>query len=444
MLSGAVAGGAYGLSGYLYDHHVKEASDGLKNLSFVISDHANRSMLAVDQSVIKVVDALESQKPKTVEGLVTLADAPAIRAMLDDIVVDNPFLDSVFVIGADGRVDQRSRSGMIPPDVIAGTEFMASLRSARPGGFFLSAPFESYQFRTWMVNYSRRISGPDGAFLGAVAGIVKLSSFSDLFDKVNLQSKGSMALIANDGQLLSWAPQAEMPFGPTLAGSTIYSNFIRPRRDGVTRAQSPFDGVERLLAIANSPDFPVSVMIGMGMPDVVAEWPAETRWIARTAGIVILGLLLGTARLAHQLDRHAALRERRVLDRQKSALAETLSNAIENIVQGLAMFDKRGLLVLYNTRYAEMYGLLKTDLVCGVAREELHVRLNRNGQANTFERATKEPDGSALTHNHLQDGRIIARRKKILPDGGWVTTHEDVTARRAAEAKIGNSPRATS
>jgi diguanylate cyclase (GGDEF)-like protein len=436
VLSGAVAGGAYGLADYLYAYHVKEASDALKNLSFVISDHSNRSMLAVNQSVSKVVDALQTQKPNTVAALETLADAPALRQMLDDIVVDNPFLDSVFVIGADGRVDQRSRASMIPPDVIAGTDFMASLRRAQPGGFFLSSPFESYQFRTWMVNFSRRISAPDGAFLGAVAGIVKLSSFSDLFDKVNLQAKGSMALVAGDGQLLSWAPQAEMPFGPTLAGSAIYDEFIRPRRDGVTRAQSPYDGVERLLAIANSPDFPVAVMIGMGMPDVVAEGTSETHWIARTAGIVILAILLGVARLAYGLERHAAQRERRIIDRQKAAQAEVLSNAIENIVQGLAMFDKRGLLVLYNTRYAEMYGLLKSDLVCGVAREELPARLNRNGQAKTFERAIKEPDGSVLTHNHLQDGRVIARRKRALPDGGWITTHEDVSERRAAEARI--------
>ena len=82
--------------------------------------------------------------------------------MLDDIVADNPFLDSIFVIGADGRVDSRSRGGMIPAELIAGTDYMAGLQRAEPNGFYLSSPFQTYRFRAWMVNFSRRVSAPDG------------------------------------------------------------------------------------------------------------------------------------------------------------------------------------------------------------------------------------------------------------------------------------------
>ena len=225
VLSMALAACAYGLAAYLYERQIREASASLKNLSFVISDHANRSMLAVNQSVSKVVDALEARKPATLGALAELGDEPTMRAMLDEIVVDNPFLESVFIVGADGNVDQRSRFSMIQADLIADAEYMATLRRLRPGEFNLSSPFESYQFHTWMVNFSRRLSAPDGSFLGAVAGIVKLSSFSNLFDKVNLQSKGSIALFASNGDLLSWAPQAEIPFGPTLARTDVFRDF---------------------------------------------------------------------------------------------------------------------------------------------------------------------------------------------------------------------------
>ena len=419
-----------------YDRHVEAASDGLKNLSFVISDHANRSMFAVNQSVSKVVDALQSQKPETVAALDALADGPELRAMLDEIVVDNPFLDSVFVIDADGRVDQRSRAGLIPADLIVGTDYMKTLKSARPGAFVLSAPFESYQFHTWMMNYSRRVSRADGAFLGAVAGIVKLSSFSDLFDKVNLQSKGSMAMYAASGDLLSWAPQAEIPFGPTLVGTDVYDRYIAPRRDGVTRAVSPYDDVERLLAIASAPDFPVSVMVATGMPDVIAEWTGETSWLTRTSGLVILAIWLGVARLAFGLERFAEQRERRLVDKSTAEQEAILNSAIDNIEQGLAMFDRSGALVIYNKRYAEMYGLPEHELIRGVAHEELQSRLRRNGRAKAFERAAKGAEDGVLSYNHLQNGRIIAQRKKGLPDGGWVSTHEDVTDRRAAETRI--------
>ena len=48
----------------------------------------------------------------------------------------------------------------------------------------------------------------------------------------------------------------------------------------------------------------------------------------------------------------------------------------------------------------------------------------------------KERDGSVLVINKLPDGRLIAQRKKPLSDGGWVSTHEDITAHREAEDKI--------
>jgi diguanylate cyclase (GGDEF)-like protein len=36
----------------------------------------------------------------------------------------------------------------------------------------------------------------------------------------------------------------------------------------------------------------------------------------------------------------------------------------------------------------------------------------------------------------LQDGRTVSLKYRPLPDGGWVTTHEDITERRRAEAEI--------
>ena len=48
----------------------------------------------------------------------------------------------------------------------------------------------------------------------------------------------------------------------------------------------------------------------------------------------------------------------------------------------------------------------------------------------------KEPDGSVLTISELSDGRIIAQRKKRLAEGGWVSTHEDVTERHETEKKV--------
>ena len=63
LLCGGVAAGAAALANYLFDRRVAEASSSLQNLSYVVTDHANRSMQAIDLSVSKVVERLQAQKP---------------------------------------------------------------------------------------------------------------------------------------------------------------------------------------------------------------------------------------------------------------------------------------------------------------------------------------------------------------------------------------------
>ena len=436
LVAAAVVAGALALANYSYDRHVREASDAIANLSYVVADHADRSMTAVNQSVSKVAEALQARQPDSAAALEALADAADIRSMLDAIVVDNPFLDSVFVIGADGEADSRSRGEMIPPELIAGGEYMAALQRSSPGGVYLSSPFQSYRFNSWTLNFSARVSSPGGAFLGAVAGIVKLASFSDLFDKMNLPANGSISLFSGDGRLLSWAPQSQMPFGASLTGTALYQDFVLPRHDGVTRARSPVDGVERLLAVANAPDFPVSAVIAAGMPDIVAGWRGEARWLAVFAGLAILAIFVGAARLAFHVDKVTEERQRRAVEKLIAEQAATLANAIENIVQGLAMFDRRGGLVLYNTRYAEMYGLPLDKFKVGVTRAETIDPRQSGDLRELFERVVAVPGDRTLSYLYLRDGRVIAQRKKMLRDGGWVSTHEDVTAKRAAEERI--------
>ncbi len=316
---------------------------------------------------------------------------------------------------------------MIPPEMLAAGDYMEELRNAGAREACLSAPFQSYRFHTWMLNYSMRVSAPDGAFLGAVAGIVKLSPFTSLFDKVDFSAGGSISLFSADGRLLTWAPQSEMPLGDSLQGSPLLNEFVAPRHEGATRVRSRADGVERLLAVANVPDFPVSVVAATAMPEVIAKVSRETHVIDVIGSLAAAAVLIGAALLALGQDAIAEYRRRRAIDELSAEHGETLANAVENIDHGFAMFDRDGDLVLYNARYAEMHGVQKHE------REE---HAAPRAAVRPVVPAPGAPTASETTYRRLRDGRIIAQRKKALPGGGWISTQEDVTDKRAAEEKI--------
>jgi methyl-accepting chemotaxis protein len=108
--------------------------------------------------------------------------------------------------------------------------------------------------------------------------------------------------------------------------------------------------------------------------------------------------------------------------------------AIDNMSQGLAMFDASGRLVLFNARYAEMYTLspewleghpllsdllelrLRTGKFKGDPKERMDalVALMRAGEVNKEVR-------------QVEGGRIYSIANWPTPGGGWVSTHDDVT-----------------
>jgi diguanylate cyclase (GGDEF)-like protein len=123
---------------------------------------------------------------------------------------------------------------------------------------------------------------------------------------------------------------------------------------------------------------------------------------------------------------------------------ERLGAAINNMSQGLVMFDASARLVVCNRRYLDMFGLSSEAVKAGCTiREVLDQRVATGGfSADTVE--TYRTDLlAAVAHGatfnkitNLPDGRVISIVNVPMAGGGWVATHEDITERLLAEEKI--------
>ena len=114
--------------------------------------------------------------------------------------------------------------------------------------------------------------------------------------------------------------------------------------------------------------------------------------------------------------------------------------ALDNMSQGLCMFDGNERLVVCNQRYTEMY-----KLPAGVAKPgtTLVGLLEYRTSTGTFSRNVKDYRQKLLaslaqgnntdTEVKSADGRTIAVINRPMAGGGWVATHEDITDRREAE-----------
>lgn len=109
--------------------------------------------------------------------------------------------------------------------------------------------------------------------------------------------------------------------------------------------------------------------------------------------------------------------------------------ALNNMIQGLCMFDSEQRLIVCNRRYLELYGFSADVVKPGIQLYDImkySVSLG-NYTAEEAERALAErPDPSRLKQRttikqRLKDGRTIAVMNEPMPDGGSIATYHDIT-----------------
>ena len=151
--------------------------------------------------------------------------------------------------------------------------------------------------------------------------------------------------------------------------------------------------------------------------------------------LAILGYVMALVSIVHRL--HADLLRMICVQRRSFALAARFDAALSNMLQGLVLYDSEGTLRVINRRFFRMFGLAPGSLVEGdhatdVARACASAGLIQGSSASLHA-------GRGAGHSgvlELEDGRSIAVTSEAMPDGGIIASYEDITERRANEARI--------
>ena len=144
---------------------------------------------------------------------------------------------------------------------------------------------------------------------------------------------------------------------------------------------------------------------------------------ADIALLTLLAIGAAGAVMIHRLYRHIRL----------------LNRALEEMPQGLCVFDESGRLLLCNSRYLEIYRLNADQAKPGRSLRDLLECCRSSGtffgnsEHFAAECAGKIAQGkSTSTAWEMKDGRIVAFASRPAHGGGWVDTHEDISERRRA------------
>lgn len=135
------------------------------------------------------------------------------------------------------------------------------------------------------------------------------------------------------------------------------------------------------------------------------------------------------------------------LKKQEEQLHETnrrLDAALENMSQGLCLYDKDARLQVVNRRFCEIFNIPAGSVHAGMSFESvlmLSVMAGNHAGQNVADLLAERQrflsrEKIDSYYQQLSDGRVICVRHRPAADGGWLTTCEDVTEQHQAESKI--------
>jgi diguanylate cyclase (GGDEF)-like protein len=120
----------------------------------------------------------------------------------------------------------------------------------------------------------------------------------------------------------------------------------------------------------------------------------------------------------------------------------TLFHALDNLAQGVVIFDAKREVVFCNKRYHEIYGFAPDEVQAGtpvsvLIKRRLALGLKVPADADEYVQGrTTGPIVASQAIHEFADGRVIAYSVQPMPDGGGIATHEDITEREQLHAEI--------
>jgi diguanylate cyclase (GGDEF)-like protein len=189
----------------------------------------------------------------------------------------------------------------------------------------------------------------------------------------------------------------------------------------------PFDRAGRIKLVALC----CAYLVASVAADVATlAWSVRERLLL--ALVVSLAMVAGWLLRRHQLTKQRMASERR-----------QLSIAVNNIPQGLVLYDGSARIITCNKPYLEMFGLSPDVARPGCTMQRLIAHRKETGSfegdVDEFCNAIIQKVSLGKTTRQLTQtpgGRAIEIINRPLKEGGWVASIEDITERTRADEKI--------
>jgi diguanylate cyclase (GGDEF)-like protein len=266
-------------------HEIRQATVAQTNLTAAVAQQMDSMFSEVANILSNIVYELERD-----DLSVTVLDR--LQPVLVNQATMTKHVHDVFVYSAWGAWLATSQAAIPALANNSDREYFVRHRDNQSETAYISKPVVSRSTGVWILPVSRRFNDRDGNFAGVVMASIRVDHVLGLISGFQIGQHGALALMREDGVVLTRRPFAIDQLGTSIAGSAMDALFAQ-HDFGTGEVTSPIDGVKRLVSYRHIKDHPLVVAVAVSKHEMLDNWRATTYF--QTGWILVLCLFTGLA-----------------------------------------------------------------------------------------------------------------------------------------------------
>jgi diguanylate cyclase (GGDEF)-like protein len=406
------------------------------NIASVLANQLSRSVQAIDSVLLDIKQSAEDEDISSSAAVEKAFDSADFRATLLKYRARLPLVFNIAVADRDGKIVVTTSAWPTPYDNVSDRDYFQKARVRRDGLLTASVPTNNRINGKQTIAFSRRLEDPQGNFVGIIFASVSTKYFEDIYGAIQSVHSLLFTLLNPDGVILFRHPDGRNMTGQELSNKAAWLDALAKGDEGF-RILGQADDSIRYVSTRRVPGYPLIVDVSVTESTTLVTWRQRAAAIGLGSAIFLL--------LSIYLLR-AISRQVRLLGRSEASLgqkSQQLDAALNNMSQGLAMFDNQQRLIVCNTQLAKIYRLSAEQTKPGTPfKAILDARVAVGSvpeDVTNFVTQSLADVARAGTTNavyKLRDGRSVAISIQGMSDGGWVSLHQDITAQKSIEARL--------
>jgi signal transduction histidine kinase/ActR/RegA family two-component response regulator len=299
---------------------VAHARADMRGLGIALAEQTSRYVQTIDLVVEQAQSHIQDLEIHTPDTFRHVIEGEDMHRYLAALAVGLPPDHGINLFDAAGTLLNSSHPSP-KPYTIADYAWFRQLRDFRHGGVVVGEVSPRHTTGGEAFFIGRRISAPDGAFLGAAVAAVDIGDMYNFYTAIDNERHLSVTLRRNDGLVLMHYP-ATGGIAQVVPATAAWSELVA-NDGGIYQAPDDPAAVRAIISVNPAPRYPLTLDVAVPEQDMLTAWHDQALYLMAASGafavlLLVIFALIGR-QIARQKEQNAALARNAAILRESEA-----------------------------------------------------------------------------------------------------------------------------